>query len=133
MGANNVTLKNNATSMSVTGGTDLVFSEVGQTIANGVVTQAAATADFRIRETLEFKNRNPILQVDKTYSKAKRSGKILVPKILAAGTTAFNLGRWDIECHPECTAAEVLNIRLLTAQALAQAALNDFYNSGSLR
>lgn len=133
MAANSVTLKNNATSMTVVGGTDLVYTEVGQTVANGIVIAAAATADFRIRESIEFKNRNPVLQADKTWTKFKRSGKLLVPKILASGVTCFNLGRWDIEAHPESTAAEVLNLRLQSAQAMVQAALNDFYNSGSLR
>lgn len=133
MPANSLTLKNNATGYTMTGGTDLLYTEGGSTVANGIFVTAAATADFRLRESIEFKNRNPVLGPDKVWSKFKRSGKLLLPKLLASGSTAFNLGRWDIEAHPECTATEVLNIRLQTAQAIASAALNDFYNSGTLR
>lgn len=133
MSVDNCTFKQNATGMSVTGGTDITFTETGSDVANGILVVNASQADFRIRESITFRNRNPTKDRAGVWSKAKRSSLILVPLLLASGDVAYNLGRVDFEIHPETTAAAIANLRYLTSQLTSSAEVSNFLTAGSLR
>lgn len=127
-----MTLNKNATSGSTTGGTSTTFSEDGVEVKNGKHVADMAEADFTIRTNVTFRNRNPSLNPDGTYSKAKRTINIVVPKKLANLSYAFNLIRIEAEFHPEMTAAEVTNLRMLAAQCLTDSDCIPFVETGSL-
>lgn len=131
MGIENITLKEDATAMTPTGGTDLVFSPDGVQVANGIHVAAPAVTDFRVRPNITFKTRNPTLQ-NGVYSKAKREVSYVRPKILADGSTVYNLVRISVEVHPESTVAEADDIRFIGSQLLSDTDVVDFMRSGSL-
>lgn len=125
-------VKDGASAMTPTGGSDMTFTSDGTTVANGVHLANAAQTDFRIRENLTAKNRNPVLGVDGVYSKDKKSITYVEPKILASGKVVFNLIRIEREVHPESTAAEALNLNMMGAQFLSDSDYTAFWASGSL-
>lgn len=133
MSVDNCTFKKDATGVSITGGTDIIFTQIGSDIANGIVVVNAAQADFRIRESITFRNRNPTKDRNGSWSKAKRSSLILCPMLLASGDIAYNLGRVDFEIHPEATSAHIANLRYLTSQLTSSAEVTNFLTAGSLR
>lgn len=128
----NMIIKAGATSLSVTGGTDITYTPDGTVIEGGVHTANAAQPDFRIRENITWKNKQPALQPDGSYSKAKRSAVIVFPKLLASGKTVFNLCRLELEVHPETSVAEALNLQLQAAQLLTDSDNASFWSAGSL-
>lgn len=133
MSVENCTLKANATSLTTVGGTDLTYTEDGVEVANGLHVSAASVTDFTVRPSITAKNRNPVLQSDKTWSKAKQTVTGVKPKLLANGTTVFNLYRIEVETHPESTAAEKTDLKLEAAQVLASPEFANFFSAGSLR
>lgn len=132
MSIKNCTLKQNATSITVVGGTDLNFVEDGVEVKSGVHVHAPSVADFRVRPNITFKNRNPTLQADGQYTKGKREFSIAQPKLLASGKIVFNVYRGSIEVHPESTPAELDNLLFLGAQLPADTEVLDFMRVGTL-
>jgi hypothetical protein len=131
MGAQNVTLKKDATSIAVTGGTDLNFTPDGVSVSNGLHLSASSVVDFRVRPSVTLKTRNPVFN-GVTFSKGKRWLTITFPQILADGTMAYNLRRIEIEDHPELSASEALNQTYQAAQLLFDSDLASFLSTGSL-
>jgi ribosome-interacting GTPase 1 len=127
-----MTLMLNATGGTTVGGTSTTFQEDGVEVKNGIHVSNVSQADFTIRENITFKTRNPQLASDGTYSKAKRSISIVVPKKLADLSTSFNLVRIEVEAHPETTAAELTNLHMLGAQMFTDADVTSFLVVGSL-
>jgi len=133
MGAQAGIVKSGASAMTPTGGSDMTFTPDGQTVAGGIHLSNAAQADFRIRENLTLKTKVPTLNPSTgVYSKGKQSCTYVKPKILADGSTVFNLIRIEVEVHPESTAAEALDLRMMGAQFLSDADYNAFWSTGSL-
>lgn len=132
MSLQNAVLKAGATSASVVGGTDVTFTPDGQTVAGGIHIAAAADADFRTRRNMTIKNKVPTLQSDGKYTKAKRSTSYVQPKILADGSTTFNLIRVEMEAHPESTAAEVTELRMIGNQILGDSDFLSFWDTGNM-
>ena len=132
MGLNNSVIKAGATSLGVTGGTDVTFKVNGVTVPNGIQLHNEGQADFRIRENLTAKNRSPVAQKDGTYTKGKKQLTLVMPKLLASGVVQYNLIRIETEIHPETTAAEALDIKLRGAQLLSDSDYDGFWAFGSL-
>lgn len=122
----------NATSLTTVGGTATTFNEDGVEVKNGVHVADLAETDFTIRSNVSFRNRNPVLGSDGKYTKGKRFINLIVPKKLADLSIAFNLCRIEFEMHPEMSAAEVTNLRLLAAQLLSDSDVTSFIEVGSL-
>lgn len=126
------TLKDGGTSTTA-GGTDQIMEQSGETVANGVVLVESAVADYFTRPKLYMVNRMPSQGSDGIWSKQKGSVRYVVPKVLADGvTTVFNLVRFEIEIHPESTAAELADLREKGAQIGIDAEFDDFFSVGSL-
>lgn len=132
MGLQSLVVKQNATAITPTGGTDVTFTPDGQTVPNGLHVADAAQADFRIRRNITFRNRPPALQPDGTYSKAKLVISYSQPKLLASGKTTFNVRRLEIETHPETTAAEQAELDFVIAQLAGSTGTASFRATGSL-
>jgi hypothetical protein len=125
-------VKTGSTAMTPTGGSDQTFTPDGQTVANGVHVHDAAQADFRVRDNITFKNKNPTLNGDGTYSKAKRSALLVMPRLLASGLVVFNLARLELEVHPEMVAAVELDLRMKAAQLFGDTDLTLFWSTGTV-
>lgn len=132
MGVQNATIKAGATSLSVTGGTDMTYTPDGTVVEGGIHIANAAQSDFRIRENITLKNKQPALQPDGSYSKAKRSVVAVFPMLTASGKTVFNLFRGELEVHPEASVAVASNIQLQGAQIMSDPDFASFWSTGSL-
>lgn len=121
-----------ATGGTTTAGAAMALSSDGQEVKNGVHVADMSETNFLIRTNATLKTRNPQKQSDGSYSKAKRYGTIVVPKLLASGEICFNLVRNEIEAHPETTDAELTNLHMLGAQFYTDSDLADFRKNGSL-
>lgn len=133
MSVENCTFKKGATAITPTGGTDQTFSETGSNVQSGINVADATVADFRVRPSITFKNRQPTQAANGTWTKAKRSVSFTIPKVVSTGETVFNLVRIDLEAHPESTTAEVNELRYLAAQILGSVETLNFFQAGSIR
>lgn len=131
MSLQNATVKTGSTGLTVVGGTDMSFSPDGVIIPNGIHVSVAADTDFRVRRGLTMRQRLPVLS-GVVYSKDKKSAVYTTPKILADGSTVFNLIRIEREVHPESTAAEAFELNMVGGQILSDADFLVFWSGGSL-
>jgi hypothetical protein len=116
---------------SVTGGTDVTYSETGAAVVNGKQLIDSSVADFRIRPVITAKVKQPTLKAG-VYSKDRKSLQLVIPKILTSGETVFNLIRIEREVHPESTAAEALELNTQGAQMLYDSDFSNFWSLGTL-
>lgn len=114
-------------------GTAKSFTEVGETIKNGVKVSDLSVTDARLRPTITCINRPAALNSLGVYiSKDKRTMKLVWPKLLADGTIKFNVRDIRIEDHPETTDTEKANMNSYSAQLLVDADFQQFVLNGSL-
>lgn len=125
-------VKTGATALTVTGGTDKTFGPDGQTVVNGVHIADVAQADFRIRANATFKNKVPVRGSDGKYSKDRKSATYVQPKLLADGSTSYNLIRIEREVHPETTAAEAFDLLMIAGQLVSDTDFTTFWTVGNL-
>lgn len=124
-------LKDGASAMTPTGGSDMTFQEDGVSVVNGKHVANAAQTDFRIRENLTVKIRKATYQGGVFTSKDKKTVSYVEPKILADGSIAYNVIRLEREVHPETTAAEALNLNMMGAQLLSDSDIASFWSADS--
>lgn len=122
-----------ATSGSITGGTAMTLEEDGVVVPNGVHLADMGVEDFLVRPHITLRTRVPQKQSDGTYSKAKRYGTIVVPRMLDSGLIVYDLVRIEKEFYPSLTAAGHTNLDLLGAQFFIDANLANFRKFGSLK
>jgi hypothetical protein len=132
MSISTLSLQKDATGGTTTGGTAMALSSDGVDVKNGIHLADMSELNFIIRSNMTLRTRNPVLQNDGSYSKAKRYITIVVPKILADGSVSFPLRRIECEDHPEMTAAEITNLNMLAAQVFTDSDLANFLLYGSL-
>jgi len=126
-------LMKDATSNTITGGTSATFETDGVEIKNGVHMVDTTESDFTVRPNITIKNRAHTLLPTGIYTKGKRDVTLVIPKLLADSSLVFNLVRINLEVHPETTAAELLNLRLLGCQCFSDSDMDNFYSYGSLK
>lgn len=114
-----------------TGGTAKTFSEVGETIKNGVKVTDLSVTDARLRPTITCINRPAKLVNGKYINRDKKTVKIVVPKLLADGTIAFPLREVRIEDHPEMSDAEKAVLNSYMGQVFSDADLINFVLYGT--
>lgn len=133
MPLNGMVLKDGASSIAPTGGSDMTFQADGQAVNNGIHISNVAQADFRIRENVTIKYRLPKQNADRTWSKGKWSVTYAEPSVDAVtGAMKYAVGRIELELDPSETAATNLNIRMMLAQLLGDADLANFWSVGAL-
>lgn len=126
------TIKKNATSLTVVAGTDLLFTEDGTDVKNGLHLAASSVVDFRVRPNMTFKTKNPILLPTGDYTKAKRDITYVVPQVLANGKISFDLVRISIEAHPTLAVSALMDMCYVGGQLLTASNFTPFIQSGSL-
>lgn len=125
------TLLLNGTLPAATGGTSKTFTEVGETIKNGVKVTDLSVTDARLRPTVTCINRPAKLVNGKYINRDKKTVKIVVPKLLADGTIDFPLREIRIEDHPEMTDAEKAILNSYTGQVFSNSNLSSFVLYGT--
>lgn len=131
MGASNPTIKKNATSMTVVGGTDAIYTETSREVPGGVEVAELAVTDFRVRPTIEAKNRNSVLNSSTgVYSKRKTDIKLVFPELQADGSIQFDVWRITGEISVNTTQANLTDRRYRAAQAISSATFDNLWNSG---
>lgn len=133
MSINGITFKKGATGITVSDGTDTVWTDDGLDVKNGIHIVDSSSTDFITRPHGTFKNRPAQLQPDGTWSKGKRDFNITMPIVLASGATSFPVFRGAMEFHPEMTAAQILELRMLACQAIMDAELDAYFTYGSVK
>lgn len=119
--------------ISVTGGTAKTFTDMGETIKNGVKVADLSQPDARIRTTITAINRPAITDRNgKFISKDRRSTKTVMPKILADGSIAYNFVESVSSIHPETTDAERAQLLGIDAQLKFNTDLTNFQLYGSV-
>jgi hypothetical protein len=124
---------NDATGISVTGGTGTVYEDDGLEVRNGIHVVDTTEADFLDRKHITLRNRPYSLQSDGSYSKGVRSIVVTMPHELADGTRSFGVVRLSFELHPELTAAQINELRRLAAQVANDAETDNFFLYGSTK
>jgi hypothetical protein len=130
MTVQNGTIKENATALPPTGGTDINYVVDGPPLLNGVHVANMATEDFRVRENITFKVVQPKYN-GSTYSKGKIAFTMVIPFLLADGTTSFQLFRGEREIHPEFSAADAKDILFQSAQIMTSSDYEALWSGGS--
>lgn len=134
MSIQDMSIQQNATGVTILGGTAIALSSDGVEVKNGIHMADMSQADFTIRTNVTFRTRNPVRQPNGSYSKAKRFITVVVPKdVDGAGDISYNLVRIEVETHPKSTVAELTNLHLLGAQMLSDADVTSFLVNGSLK
>lgn len=117
---------------SASGGTSKTYAADGKPVIGGIHVQDSSVADFRVRPNITFQYREPKYNSAlKRFSKGKWKATIVIPKLLADGSTEYNLVRIEKEVHPESTAAEALEIIVQAAQLLFDSETAAFWATGT--
>jgi hypothetical protein len=135
MSINGITLLNEATAVSLTGGTGIVFEDDSTPVATGIRVSDTDETDLRLKKHVTFKNRNAQMQGDGSFSKARKDVILTVPFELADGSISYQVFRGQCELHPEfvAVAANLANFRYLAVQTISDSELDKFYAHGSTR
>lgn len=131
MSIDGLVLKNAATSMAVTGGTDITFVDDRTVLSGGVHVIHSAEPDWRVRKHMTVKYRPPRPLGLGKYSRETFSGSLTIPVLDAtSGEVENEVIRYEMQLKPGST--NNLNIRLLLAQFLSQAVSSAYFTSGSM-
>lgn len=133
MPLNGITLLKGTTGMTPVGGTATVYNTDSADVKNGIHVVDNTEANFLLRPHLTFKNKPHSPQADGSYSKGVRNTIYTQPKILASTKITYNVGRVTLEIHPESTAAEIAELRRMTAQSILDSEADDFVIYGSTK
>lgn len=120
--------------VAVTGGTPLVFSDNGITIANGVQLVVASDTDYQRRRTCTVKYKAPAVNpATGQFGKDKKSISLTAPTVdPQTGRIIFNTIRIEREAHPSLPAADLLELNKLAVQLLMDSDLDGYWANGSL-
>jgi len=131
---NGISLLNDSTGLVPSGGVATPYDSDGADIPNGIhVVDNTTETNFLLRNHITFKNRAHSQQPNGGFSKGIRSFVLTMPILLADGTISYQVSRVSTEIHPEMVAAQILEHRLLTAQCIIDAELDDFYAYGVIK
>lgn len=128
---NSASLQTGATGATITGGTAVTYSQNGAVIPQGIQVADTSATDYRTQKTITFRSRLAAYNKG-LWSKNKRSATVVQPKVLADGSIAFNVFRVEQEIHPESSAAEILELRMLGVQSILDSEYATFWSNGSL-
>lgn len=131
MALKNMSIVTGAT-VSVTGGTAVVFTDDGVSIPNGIHLVVPADVNYAVRRSATVKYRPPALDKEGIYSRDKKYISLTVPMTLASGKIVNNVIRVEREVHPEFAAASATDLNKLAAQLLIDSDADNFWNAGSL-
>lgn len=118
--------------VSTTGGTPKTFTEVGETIKNGVKVADFSVTDSRIRPTISGVNRPAVLNsLGKYISKDKKTIRLVVPRLESDGSVSFPLREIRCEDSASMTDAEKAVLNSYAAQILSDPDFQQFILYGT--
>lgn len=133
MALKNMSLQAGSATISVAGGTPLVFADDGVTIPNGVHLVVPADADYQTRRQMTVKYRPPTIDARSgVYGKDKKSISFTLPQVLPTGQVVFNTWRIERELHPSLAAATAEELNKVASQLFTDSDVSQFWATGSL-
>ena len=132
MGILSLSIMDNATSLSVTGGTAQAFGPDGQLVTNGVHVAATAVADFRVRPHVSFKNKTPLRKSDGSFGYGSRTMTVTEPYLHTDGLVYYVTTTIESRFHPVIPATTLKNARYKAAQLQFDADTENFNTVGDL-
>lgn len=119
--------------IAASGGTVRTFTEVGETIKNGIKVADFSVTDSRIRPTITCVNRPAVLNsLGKYISKDKKTVRLVIPRLEADGTVSFPLREIRCEDSASMTDAEKLVLNQYAAQIMFDSDFTAFILNGAL-
>lgn len=132
MALNGLSIADNATSLSVTGGTAQAFTPDGVLVNNGIHVAAAAVADFRVRPHISFKNKVPQRNSNGEFGYGTREFILTEPYLHTDGKVYYVTRTTTERWHPVIPAATIKNARYKCAQVMFDADSENFNSAGDL-
>lgn len=127
----NLTLSSGAT-VSVAGGTSVQFGPDGSEVSRGIAVVDSTEADVRTQDKVIFKSTRGAIQQDGSWSKDRRSAKVVAPDILSDGTQDFPYINIEYVGSPLNSAAKLAALKLYAIQLLNDSDTTAFWSTGSL-
>lgn len=127
----NMTLSSGAT-VSATGGTSVQFGPDGTIVNRGIAVADTTESDVRTQDKVIFKSTKGTLQSDGTWSKDRRSAKIVCPDLLSDGTQDFPSIEISYVGSPLNSAAKLAALKVYAAQVLIDTDTSSFWATGAL-
>jgi hypothetical protein len=117
----------------VTGGSSKDYT-VTQRGSNSLIVADLSEVDGRLRRSIDFRaTRAKVSQnAPGGYTQERKEAKLRFPKVLANGNRTENSISINMSSDPEATAAEKLEMQLIAAQILSQAAFQDYLQAGAV-
>lgn len=132
MSIENLTLLT-APTISVTGGTTKTFSPDGSNVARGIQVVDVAEADVRTRDHVVVKNTSGTVQADGSWSKDRRSAKIVCPDVLSNGQQDFPFIEISLVKSPLNDAAKLTALKEFAVQLITDSDMANFWLTGSVK
>jgi hypothetical protein len=133
MSLDGISIMNDATGLSVTGGSAATFSSDGLEVKNGIHVSDDTETDLTIVPHATFKNKPHALQSDGTWSKGRRDINLTQPLLLASDKISYQVARVQMELHPEWSEAEVKEFRYRLAQFIIDSETDAFWYKGTVK
>ena len=131
MAITNLTLLTGPT-ISITGGTAQTFAPDGTVVNRGISVSDVAEDNVTARASCVVKNVKGVLQPDGSWSKDRRSAKIVMPGILADGTVDFAFLEITLVKSPLRGASTVTALKEKGIQLIHDADLTSFWSMGAI-
>lgn len=119
-------------SISVTGGTSVQFGPDGSIVNRGICVIDTTEADVRTQDKAIFKSVKGTLQQDGTWSKDRRSAKIVCPDLLSDGTQDFPAFEISYVGSPLNNAAKITALKAYAIQLINDPDCSPFWSTGAL-
>lgn len=132
MALRNASVVTTPTSIVVSGGTALAFSDLGSS-EKGLVKLYVAADGYSVRRTIDAKVSVPKVSASSPggWSQARSSGVYKKPKVLSNGKTTINTISVAIAFDPETTDAEKQELLDIGAQMIIDADFQSFWKAQS--
>ena len=129
----NASVVTTPTSITVSGGTALAFSQSGQ-VQNGVVLTPVGDTDFRTRRRITCKIQHPktLASAPNGYSQARCNAEFTVPIILANGRYTFNAISVQLRYDVETSDVQKQALLDMAAQMIIDSDFSAFWKAQSL-
>lgn len=134
MSIQNAVIKDNATALSPTGGTDITLVNAGPA-SNGVVSAYVSNdTSMKTRRTMSFQKKDPKANANSFggYTQAYRKIEILFPRTLADGTVTYDAIKIEHRTDISATNAEINNQRFIGGQVLGDTDFDAYFQALNL-
>jgi len=122
-----------APTISVTGGTTMTFAPDGTNVNRGICVSNVSATDIRERQQCVFKNQNGTIQSDGSWSKDRRSVKVVEPGLTSDGKQDFPFIEISLCINPLWGAEKIASLKEKAAQLIVDSDTANFWLTGSMK